>query len=148
MGVHNPDTLDTILETGFSYVKTLLLGYKQWGFGRTFHSEVIDHNISLWKRDIPFFLNKEGSNLIFAFDNLAIDQLELSRLFFDPLSWNTFYMGDDFSYTMYIDAVNQEFAPTSRSGYRRSWDQVSLLQFFGIRDLINMQERLLINENR
>lgn len=42
-------------------------------------------------------------------------------------------MGDDFSFTMYIDAVEQFYAPTSRSENRTSFKDCSLLEFFKMR---------------
>ena len=39
-------------------------------------------------------------------------------------------MGDDFTFTMYVDGVKQEFAPTSRSSNRESFNNYTLLQYF------------------
>ena len=41
-------------------------------------------------------------------------------------------MGDDFCFTMYIDAVKQEYAPTSRSKDRISFNDCSLLEYFTV----------------
>ena len=64
-----------------------------------------------------------------SFDNLAIEQLDVKRLFTNK-GWDKFYMGDDFCSTMYIDAIKQNYAPTSRSSDRRSFDQYTLLEYF------------------
>jgi hypothetical protein len=43
-------------------------------------------------------------------------------------------MGGDFVFTMYIDAVEQQYAPTSRSTERISFDRFGLLDYFATRD--------------
>ena len=45
-------------------------------------------------------------------------------------SWKDFYMGNEFTHTMYIDAVSEVFAPTSRDPFRISWNDMSILEFF------------------
>ena len=75
------------------------------------------------------FLIKYIGKTILSFDNLAIEQLNIKRLFTDQ-GWNDFYMGDDFSFTMYIDAVKQEYAQTSRSKKRTKFENCSLIEYF------------------
>lgn len=60
---------------------------------------------------------------------MGIEQLKVKRLFTD-VGWKKFYMGDDFCFTMYIDAVKQQYAPTSRSLGRVSFKQTTLLEYF------------------
>ena len=43
-------------------------------------------------------------------------------------------MGDDFCFTMYIDAVKQQYAPTSRSAERVSFEDCTLLEYFNTRN--------------
>lgn len=52
-----------------------------------------------------------------SFDNLAIEQLEPSRLMTED-EYKQFYMGDDGGYTYYIDLVNKQFAQSSTSTKR------------------------------
>jgi hypothetical protein len=40
------------------------------------------------------------------------------------------YQGDDFTLSMYIDAIEQKFAPTSRSEERKSFNDYSLIDYF------------------
>jgi hypothetical protein len=68
-----------------------------------------------------------------SFDNLGIEQLNVKR-FFTGSGWNKFYMGNDFCFTMYIDAVKREFAPTSRSKFRKSFETHTLEEFFELRN--------------
>ncbi len=105
--------------------KILILGYKCFGRGvNTFNSDT-QAQIRVWSRDIVRYIRKAH----LSFDNLALEQLDIKRLFTES-GWEKVYMGDDFTFSMYLDAVKQEFAPTSRSNARVSCDEVSLLDFF------------------
>lgn len=98
--------------------KVLLLGYKQFGWG-TKHKErnpEIDDEIANWRRHLPLLFHQHGT---ISFDNLAIEQLELKR-WLSPEKWGAFYMGDDGSFTMYVDAVKQEYAVGSTSVERHA----------------------------
>jgi len=53
----------------------------------------------------------------------------VKRLFTQE-GWEKFYMGDDFTYTMYIDAVEGNYAPTSRSKDRESFNNYTLINYF------------------
>ena len=64
-----------------------------------------------------------------GFDNLAIEQLRIKE-FLPEDEWENLYMGDEGQHSMYIDAVRGEFARTSRSEERTSWDDVGLIDFF------------------
>ena len=75
------------------------------------------------------FIPKYFGKCLVSFDNLAIEQLNIKR-FFTEEGWNMFYQGDDFSLSMYIDAVEQKFAPTSRSSERKSFNDYSLKRYF------------------
>lgn len=116
-----------ILEQLKSY-KILVLGYKDFGFGINYHEEnraAMDENMSVWLRMIHTRLNEQ----YISFDNLAIEQLELQR-WFTKEGWGSVYQGDDGSHTMYIDAVEQTYAITSRSSIRTSWKETNLLTYF------------------
>lgn len=95
-------------------LKTLILGYKEIRRGKTYHSpEVETHKFEIYE-NISDIVN--GFKVV-SFDNLAIKQLELKRIFTEK-DWNEFYMGDDGQYTMYIDLVEKEFALSSTSAQR------------------------------
>lgn len=123
-GIHNPSIIDEIKKF-HKNPKILILGYKQFGFGVDFFSEEIEKNLKKWYIEIARYLGKD----IISFDNLALEQLNIKRLFTTKI-WEELYMGDDFQFTMYIDAVKQEFAPTSRSKERVSFNETSLLEYF------------------
>ena len=106
-------------------VKVLLLGYKTFGRGISYYSKDVVDNINKWYKHLPTLVGK----LVLSFDNLIIEQLNVKRLF-TPKGWKRFYMGDDFTFTMYIDTVEQQYAPTSRSDDRQSFKDYDLLQYF------------------
>jgi hypothetical protein len=123
-GVNDIGVIDRIKE--FKPIpKILILGYKDWGFGVNWRTEEVDNNIWKWYVNLPHMIGK----CIISFDNLAIEQLNVKR-FFTKDKWDMFYMGDDFVFTMYIDAVKQEFSPTSRNPMRISFSETNLLDFF------------------
>lgn len=109
--------------------KILLLGYKRFGFGINHYvqNKSIENNKYEWTIRLSKFFNQK--NMILSFDNLAIDQLKLKR-FFTNEGWNKFYMGDDGTFSMYIDAVKKEFGKSSTSNERVSFNKTSLLEFF------------------
>jgi hypothetical protein len=106
-------------------IKVLLLGYKTFGRGISYYSQDITDNINKWYKHLPTLVGK----LVLSFDNLAIEQLNVKRLFTSK-GWDRFYMGDDFTFTMYIDAVEQQYAPTSRSDDRQSFKDYNVIQYF------------------
>lgn len=123
VGVNKIDILDELIK--FKNPKVLVLGYKKYGFGINHYSESILNEIKRWYKGLRNYIGK----CTLSFDNLGIEQLNVRRLFTD-IGWEKFYMGDDFEYTMYIDAVERNFAPTSRSTDRISFDKTTLLNYF------------------
>lgn len=122
-GVNKVEIVEKLIELG--KCKVLVLGYKLFGFGVKYHSKEVDAELKRWYKTLPNFIGK----CTLSFDNLAIEQLKIKRLFTHE-GWNKFYMGDDFCFTMYIDAVKQEYAPTSRSKNRKSFTEYSLNNYF------------------
>jgi hypothetical protein len=122
-GVNDIEIVDKLIELG--NCKILILGYKKFGFGQTFYNENVNTNLKKWYNNLRNLIGK----CVISFDNLAIQQLNVKRLF-TVEGWKQFYMGDDFTFTMYIDCVNQEYAPTSRSLERKSFNDYSLIEYF------------------
>ena len=117
MGVHSPDDLKFIAEH-IPSAKFLLLGYKHFGNGiqnyeRPGTARMVDSKLKDWYIHVRDLM--ETHHL--SFDNLAINQLELSRLFTQE-GWSKFYMGDEGRFTMYVDAVNWEYATHSTASKR------------------------------
>lgn len=108
--------------------KTLILGYKTFGRGVEYAQKLderVKDSIADWYRTVPSYLGKTH----LSFDNLAIEQLNIRRLFTTE-GWQKFYMGDDGQFTMYIDAVKKEFARTSRSAERVPLNDTDLITYF------------------
>jgi hypothetical protein len=129
VGVNTTAELDTLIALG--NCKVLLLGFKQFGRGIKYYNGKVDCNITNWKIKLSSYLGK----CVVSFDNLAIEQLQVKNII-KPEQWDQFYMGDDFVYTMYIDAVKQEFAPTSRSNGRVSFNDSTLLEYFKSKQIV------------
>ncbi len=102
-GVHSPTDIEHL-------PKSLVLGYKTKGNGIDFYTQAVRDSILNWKIKLPYLL---GKNIV-SFDNLALEQLDVKRLL-TPEKWEECYMGDDGTFTFYIDAVNQEYAKSSTS---------------------------------
>lgn len=121
IGVNKIDSLQQLIQLDSKNCKILILGYKYFGRGLDYQPS----DLQEWYIHLPKYLGR----CTLAFDNLAIEQLNIKRLFTNQ-GWDKFYMGDDFKFTMYIDAVKQEFAPTSRSQYRTPFSNTTLIEYF------------------
>lgn len=127
IGVISPEEFEYICECN---PRVLLLGFKQFGRGEKMTIDKLDE----WKkivRKIKYQMNTKYKNLTLSFDNLALEQLDLKSAFLEK-DWNRFYLGDEFTHSMYLDAVNGEYAPTSRSpkNERVSWDELDIITYF------------------
>lgn len=109
-------TTDELRYMAHKNLKILVLGYKEFRRGKSLFERQnveINHLKSAFYDVLPKVIDEEWFDVI-SFDNLAIKQLNPKRLMSDK-EWNEFYMGDDGSFTMYVDAVNREFAKSSTS---------------------------------
>lgn len=110
-GMVTRDELKQLYNNNF---KILILGYKQFRRG----IENYDKNsltIESHKNDLYNDLAELTNYFkVISFDNLAIEQLKVKRIMSEEY-WNSFYMGDDGKYTMYIDLVKNKFAKNSIS---------------------------------
>lgn len=122
-GVNKLEDLQNLIEIGKP--KVLVLGFKQFGNGVNYYNNTVQENINNWEENLYKYINKT----VISFDNLAIEQLNI-RKFFNQKSWDNFYMGDDFTFTMYIDAVEEMYSETSRCSERVSFNNKSLLEYF------------------
>lgn len=122
-GVNNPGVIKDLIDIGVN--KVLILGYKKFGRGESFFNDKISDGLSEWVREVPQYIGK----CTLSFDNLAIEQLRVKRLFTKE-GWDKFYMGDDGKFSMYVDAVEKTYAKTSRSVERTPFVNMTLLEFF------------------
>ena len=88
--------------------KTLILGYKQKGRGKEFFSDDVKAKIDWLEKNIKEIIDKEYFDLV-SFDNLALEQLKMKAKMI-PEKWERMYMGDDGTFTFFVDLVNGVFA--------------------------------------
>lgn len=123
-GITPVEDIKSIIENTKGSV--LILGFKQWGRSRK--SEIPDlSELKKYLYELIQFSTTELSSL--GFDNLAIEQLGVKEMIGDKI-WKNIYLGEEGSCSMYIDAVRGEFARTSRSSERVSWDNIKLLDYY------------------
>ena len=120
-GEHDP--LDALNVSRYN-AKILVLGYKQFGRGVGHFSPRVTHNLGAWK----YWINTIMSKGIVCFDNLALEQLKLKDRLPADL-WKRCFMGDDGTFTMYADAVRDEYAISSTSS-RFPSHGTTVLDFF------------------
>lgn len=111
-GINSPELLDNV-----SAKKILLLGYKNFGRGIEIYSPKILKNINMWYKEVFHVV----SNNNISFDNLAIEQINPSRMFVNKRDFFKRYMGEEGDFGMYLDAVEQEYALSSYSKKRYKW---------------------------
>ena len=121
MGVNNVtelSELNAFCKENNSKCKVLVLGYKQYGFGINYYvkNKTIEDNKYEWYTQVAKYFTDE--NITVSFDNKAIE------------AWDRFFQSEDFVLSMYIDAVKQEYAPSSTSSNRVSFADSSLLDYF------------------
>lgn len=115
-GIVHMDSLEALAHND---LKILVLGYKEFRRGKALYDECgreIDSLKYQFYDMLPKIVNNGWFKCI-SFDNLAIKQLEPKRLMSEK-DYASFYMGDDGSFTMYVDAVNRQFAKSSVSAER------------------------------
>lgn len=110
-GVHQISEIEKLFNRD---LKILILGYKEFRRGKDYYSPEVEQ---LKKDTFNFLPNMVGHFKVISFDNLALQQLDCKRLLTSE-EWQKFYMGNDGHFTMYIDAVNKEFARSSISTLR------------------------------
>lgn len=121
--INGIDDFDDIKELGVKYRKLLVLGEKDFGFNRG----KVDLNTpshKQWKANI-MQLTKIFD--IVSFDNLGLQQLEIRGKITDE-EYKSFYQGE---HSMYINAVEQYFAPSSRTRNNiKRFDETDLRSYF------------------
>ena len=125
IGVHDFSVLNEIVKYN---KKILLLGYKEFGRGVKYKNidANIEKRINYWYR----MLWKAVDIAHISMDNLAVKQLNPARMFANEEKYKECYMGDDGTYTMYIDAVNQQFAKSSTSCKRQKFNDLKIDEMF------------------
>lgn len=111
--------------------KVLILGYKTVGRG-------VEYSRNNWARrnfnfgclynSLEFLMDKFK---VLSFDNLALEQLNVKRLL-TPEQWEQFYMGDDGSFTLYVDLVSETFARNSITDVKYPIDGKNIDEMFKV----------------
>lgn len=112
-GIVHMDGLEALANND---LKILVLGYKEFRRGKALYDECgsqINYLKAQFYGLLPKIVN-DGWFKCISFDNLAIKQLEPKRLMSEK-DYKEFYMGDDGSFSLYVDSVKREFAKSSVS---------------------------------
>ena len=129
-GLFPPNDIIT-LRKNFRNYPILILGFKQWG--RAKNSELPIKKLKETEKIVEDIISNpryetSGFNVL-GFDNLALEQLHIKEKLPKEI-WNRLYFGDEGTHSMYVDAVNEKFAVTSRSADRVSWNDIGLIDYF------------------
>ena len=111
--------------------KVLILGYKTVGRGVAYSlTHQATHNLDYWwlYDNLKFLMDKFK---VLSFDNLALEQLNVQRLL-TPEQWEQFYMGDDGSFTLYVDLVSESFARNSITDVKYPIDGMNVDEMFKV----------------
>lgn len=118
--------------------KLLILGYKRFRRGYDYYDyymDVVETKIAALYDHLKEVLTWFD---VVSFDNLAIEQLDVKRPMSDD-EWEQFYMGDDGTFTMYIDAVKEEFAVSSVSTERFPLEDNVMKMFKKVKEVSHEQ---------
>ena len=93
-------------------LKMLILGYKYLGRGVDYYN-ANELNIKAKQRYLYDVLPTLPEKFeVLSFDNLALEQLNVKRILPEE-EWESFYMGDEGTSSMYIDLVKKKFGISS-----------------------------------
>lgn len=121
--INGIDDFDDVKELGVKYRKLLILGEKDFGFNRG-KVDLNTQQHKQWKSNV-MQLTKIFD--IVSFDNLGLQQLEIRGKITDE-EYKSFYQGE---HSMYINAVEQYFAPSSRTRNNiQNFDTTDLRSYF------------------
>lgn len=108
-GVHSVDTIKKLYDKN---LKILILGYKTFRRGNDYletRGSEVTYGMANMYTELDEMFKRFA---VVSFDNLALKQLEVqSRL--SPEQWEEFYMGNDGTFTLFIDSVNKTYSRSS-----------------------------------
>lgn len=93
-------------------LKILVLGYKNLGRGVSYKDNCladVERNQKYLYNILPMMI--EWFKVV-SFDNLAIEQLDVRRII-SKEDWDSFYMGDEGTASMFVDLVTRQFGVSS-----------------------------------
>ena len=125
------DSVEEVLKLkDIGVTKVLVLGEKDFGFNSG-KVELKSDCHKQWYRNI---LKVIKAFAVVSFDNLALEQLNVKRFLYKNY-WESFYQGE---HSFYINAVDQYFSPSSRSGLKKGYK--SIKEYFN--EIDNQKERV------
>ena len=117
VGVLTPSQIKRLIDND---LKILILGYKDLGRGIDYKA----NNSKEWEQNYKYLYNVLPSIVsrckLVSFDNLSLEQLDVRRLLTQE-EWDSFYMGDEGSSTMFVDLVTQKFGISSLCSPEEMW---------------------------
>ena len=128
VGITSPEAYTKLADNRH---KVLILGYKNIGRGFThflFHRESFSYKIKWLYNSLEILKDKFK---VLSFDNLALEQLQVKRLL-TPEQWEQFYMGDDGTFTLYVDLVSETFARDSISSIKYPIGDLTIDEMFNV----------------
>lgn len=132
VGINSPEDVRQMIRSD-KYERVLILGFKQFGRASNQEPARLEEWKSMIKQEIyrnrTLYTGPDKTTI--GFDNLALEQLDIESSL-TTSEFDRLYFGDEFSSTMYVDAVSETFAPTSRSplNERVSWKDTDILSYF------------------
>lgn len=123
--VHTPKQIEWLLSL---WHKVLILWFKLYWRWKTFHSDRVDKNIELLRLSMKDLLWK----WLISFDNLALDQLQIKK-HYTKKTWDSKFMWHEWTFTMYIDAVEKQYWIASSLPERYSMENI-ILSFSHVKD--------------
>ncbi len=119
--INGIDSLENVEKLSTHGVKKILvLGEKDFGFNSG-KVKIFSENHQKWYRE---FYKLFHLFEVVSFDNLGAEQLKVKRF---VQNWETVFQGER---SLYIDAANGVFRPSSRSDIAVSVDEISVTHFF------------------
>jgi len=108
-GVESPGSLPEDWE------RVLVLGYKRMRKGDQWFGPHVEKSLKKWFNQLPLIVGRYPA---VAFDNLAVQQLKVRRLFCREEDYMRFFQGAEGTHSFYIDAVEKQWAISSSSTER------------------------------
>lgn len=119
-GIDDWDDVNALADAGVK--KILILGEKDFGFNAG-KVDLNSESHKKWFRNLSALFKRFK---VISFDNLALEQLNVRRFYSDQ-DWSVFNQGE---HSIYINAVDKYFAPSSRSSAIESWDDQTVQSYF------------------
>lgn len=117
------DILDVLSLSDLGVKKILVLGEKDFGF----NAGRVDLTTKKHKHWYYWIMKCIETFDLVSFDNLALEQLNVKRLFLNESDFDAFDQGE---HSFYINAVEAKLAPSSRSADVVCWNDYSLKEYY------------------